>query len=204
MTAPPHDVIFETIITTVSPLGHPHVAPMGARYAGTDDATVYLWPFAGSATLDNIRAGGRAVLNTVADSRIFAGCVTGRRRDWPVVPVADGVRLQAALWHAELRLREDDGDFQRPLLRLERTAEGCHGRYLGLSRAQAAVVEGAVLVSRLHLLPTDTVVRELARLQTAIDKTASPDDREAWRWLQAAVAEAVASTPPNPAASTGP
>lgn len=194
MAAPPHDVIFETIVTTVSPSGLAHVAPMGVRYDGADDATVFLWPFTGSATLDNIRADGRAVINAVADSRIFAGCITGRRRDWPVVPVAGGVRLQAALWHAELKLVDDDGDPQRSLLRLERTAEGLHGRYLGLSRAQAAVVEGAVMVSRLHLLPHDTIAQAMDRLQVAIDKTASPQDREAWDWLREAVATAGSPT----------
>ena len=32
MAAQPNDVIFEAVVTTVSPGGVPHVAPMGVRY----------------------------------------------------------------------------------------------------------------------------------------------------------------------------
>lgn len=179
------EAIFETVVTTVSPDGAAHIAPMGVRYRGEDDATVLLWPFVPSATLDNIRATGHAVLNAVTDSRIFAGCVTGRRRDWPVAPAdtIPGVRLAAALHHAELSLADDDGDADRPLLTLRRVHERRHGRFLGLNRAQAAVIEGAVLVSRLHLLPPERIAREMAQLQIAIDRTAGEDEREAWDWL---------------------
>lgn len=179
------EAIFETVVTTVAADGTPHIAPMGARYRGEDDATVLLWPFAPSVTLDNIRATGRAVLNAVTDSLIFAGCVTGRRRDWPLVPAETipGVRLAAALHHAELALAGDDGDAQRPLLTLRRVHERRHGRFPGLNRAQAAVIEGAVLVSRLHLLPAERIAREIGYLQIAIDRTAGDGELQAWQWL---------------------
>ena len=77
-----NDQIFEAVVTTVSPSGQPHVAPMGVRYRGE---RVVLMPFRPSTTLDNILATGHAVLNVVVDTRIFAGCVTGRR-DWPTLP----------------------------------------------------------------------------------------------------------------------
>ena len=45
-----------------------------------------------------------------------------------------------------------------------------------------------MLVSRLHMLATDKIDTEMAYLQIAIDKTAGPEEREAWGWLQGAVA----------------
>jgi uncharacterized protein len=45
-----------------------------------------------------------------------------------------------------------------------------------------------VLVSRLHMLPADKIDSEMRYLQIAIDKTAGPGEREAWGWLQDAVA----------------
>src|SRR5256885_17110570 len=75
-------MIFETIVTTLSPAGVPHVAPMGVRYEGE---VVVLMPFKPSTTLENILALRCAVLNLTTDTRVFAGCVTGRR-DWPLVP----------------------------------------------------------------------------------------------------------------------
>ena len=71
-----NDVIYETVVTTVSREGVPHVAPMGVRY---QRGGVVLMPFKPSTTLDNIDATGHAVLNIVSDTRVFAGCVTGRK-----------------------------------------------------------------------------------------------------------------------------
>ena len=44
----------------------------------------------------------------------------------------------------------------------------------GFNRAQAAVLEGAVLVSRLHLLPPEKIDGGMDYLQIAIDKTPGP------------------------------
>ncbi len=182
-----NDVIYETVICTVSTGGVPHVAPMGVRYRGP---FVILMPFRPSTTLDNIVANGHAVLNVVTDTRVFAGCVTGRR-DWPVVPAdrVAGVRLANALSHVELRLAERSDDVQRPVLRMARVYEAQHAPFIGFNRAQAAVLEAAVLVSRLHMLPPDKVDSEWRYLQIAVDKTAGPEEHEAWGWLTAAVAQ---------------
>jgi len=178
-------MIFETLVTTVAADGAVHCAPMGARYAGEE---VLLMPFKPSTTLDNILAGGCAVLNLSTDVRIFAGCVTGRR-DWPTLPAERiaGRRLAGALAHVELRLLRCEDDPQRPLLHLGRVHEGVHAAFPGFNRAQAAVIEGAVLVSRLRMLPADKVDAEMAYLQIAIDKTAGPAELEAWGWLTGAV-----------------
>ena len=54
---------------------------------------------------------------------------------------------------------------------------------MGLNRAKAAVLEAAVLVSRLHMLPDEKIDNEIEYLQIAIDKTASEHELEAWGWL---------------------
>jgi uncharacterized protein len=180
-----NDVIYETVVTTVAPDGRPHIAPMGVRY---QQEHVVLMPFKPSTTHDNIIATGHAVLNIVIDTRIFAGCVTGRR-EWPTLPAAEiaGVRLACALSHVELRLAEQRDDVQRPVLHMARVHEVAHAPFIGFNRAQAAVIEGAVLVSRLHMLPAHKIESELAYLQIAIDKTAGSEEREAWGWLVEAV-----------------
>ena len=181
-----NDEIFETVITTVSPLGQTHVAPMGVRY---EAQAVVLMPFKPSTTLTNILETQAAVLNLLVDPRVFAGCVTGRKT-WPTLPAerVRGVRLAAALAHVELRLDAVSEDSQRPRLRMARLFQATHAAYAGCNRAQAAVIEGAVLVSRLHMLPPEKVDAEMNYLQIAIDKTAGPETREAWGWLQEAVA----------------
>ncbi|MDM0115962.1 DUF447 family protein [Variovorax sp. J22R133] len=180
-----NDVIFECVVTTVAPDGKPHVAPMGVRYQGEQ---IVLMPFKPSTTHDNICATGGAVLNIVTDTRVFAGCVTGRK-SWPTLPAEkiQGVRLASALSHIELKLADKVDDAQRPVLRMARVHEVAHGNFAGFNRAQAAVLEGAVLVSRLHMLPPEKIDSEMAYLQIAIDKTAGVEEREAWGWLVEAV-----------------
>ena len=191
-----NDVIFETVVTTLAADGRPHVAPMGVRYCGEQ---VVLMPFKPSATHDNIVATGFAVLNILTDTRVFAGSVTGRR-EWPLLAAEQiaGVRLACALRHVELRLAARADDAQRPVLHMARVHEAHHAAFVGFNRAQAAVIEGAVLVSRLRMLPPQKVDVEMAYLQIAIDKTAGPDEREAWGWLIDAVQRHRADAPDAP------
>lgn len=178
-------MIHETVVTTLSLAGEAHIAPMGIRHEG---AFIVLKPFRPSRTLDNVLATRCAVVNFTTDVRVFAGCVTGRR-DWPCVD-AEGiacVRLADTLAHAELALVEHVEDDTRPTLRMKIVQERAHAPFPGFNRAQAAIIEGAVLVSRLHLLPLEKIAGEMTYLQIAIDKTAGPREQEAWAWLREAV-----------------
>jgi hypothetical protein len=180
-----NDMIFETVVTTVGADGTPHLAPMGVRYR---DERVVLMPFRPSTTLDNIASTGHAVLNVLTDTRVFAGCVTGRRI-WPTLPAQRiaGVRLACALSHVELRLVGPIDAAQRPVLQMARVHEQVHAAFAGFNRSQAAVIEGAVLISRLNMLAPAKVDSEMSYLQIAIDKTAGAQEREAWSWLVDAV-----------------
>lgn len=184
-----NDQIFEAVVSTLDPQGTPHLTPMGVRYLAGDAPSVRLLPFKPSRTLDHILSRGTAVLNVLTDTRVFAGCVTGRRT-WPTVPLngVAGVRLACALRHLALQLTDVQPDAQRPVLTLSVVQAQDHAPFLGFNRAQAAVIEGAVLVSRLHLLPLHQIQNEMRPLQVAIDKTAGPQEREAWQWLCEAVA----------------
>ncbi|MEX3935196.1 DUF447 domain-containing protein [Paraburkholderia phymatum] len=178
-------MIHETVVTTVTPDGTPHIAPMGVRHEGD---TFILMPFLPSATYDNVVLTGCAVVNFTTDVSVFAGCVTGRRA-WPTVPVHNVpcVRLDDTLAHAELRLVSINGDPRRPTLVMQCVAMCTNAPFTGFNRAQAAVIEGAVLVSRLAMLPREKIESEIAYLSIAIGKTAGPCEQQAWQWLMEAV-----------------
>ena len=181
-------MIRETIVTTLSAAGVPHIAPIGLIEA---EGGWVIAPFRPSTTLDNLRAVAFAIANHTDDVRLFAGCLTGRR-DWPLTP-ADRVpvpRLAASLAHAELEVVRVDEDPQRPRFLCRVVHEAMHAPFRGHNRAQAAVIEAAILVSRLAFLPREKIDRELATLEIAIGKTAGEAEREAWDWLVAAVAAA--------------
>jgi hypothetical protein len=188
-------MIFETIITTRSADGIIHVAPMGIR---EENGLAILAPFQPSITLDNVLAGGCAVQNFCDDVRVFAGCVTGAKRDWPTVPAATipCVRLRDTLGHSELKLERTEPHPERPRLFCKRMHDENHGPFRGFNRAQAAVIEGAVLISRLHMLPPEKIESEWRYLNIAIEKTAGAVELEAWSWLQAKLDEHREGTPP--------
>lgn len=178
-------MIRETIVTTASPDGRVHVAPMGATPI---EGGWLLQPFRPSTTLENFLITRCGCVNFTDDARVFAGCVTKRRPDWPTVKadLVDSVRLEVALSHHEVRVeRVEDGE--RPKLYCSIVHSANHRAFPGLNRAVAAVLEGAVLVSRLHMLPDEKIDQEFAYLQIAIDKTAGEAEREAWSWLTDAV-----------------
>lgn len=179
-------MIHETILTTRYADGGVHIVPLGIRHEGEH---VVLAPFRPSATLDNLHRDGHAVVNFCDDVRVFAGCLTGRR-DWPTVAAArvPGVRLAAALAHLELRLERVEEDELRPRLYCTQVHADAHAPFRGFNRAQAAVIEACILVSRLHMLPEEKVRSEIDYLTIAVDKTAGPGEREAWGWLMERIA----------------
>jgi hypothetical protein len=79
-------------------------------------------------------------------------------------------------------------DDERPRLYFHLAHEANHAPFRGFNRAQFAVLEAAILVSRLHFLPWSKIERELDYLRIGLDKTAGPRELEAWSWLMAAVA----------------
>lgn len=180
-------MIFETIVTSCARDGTPHIAPMGVHVLEQD---YLIMPFRPSTTLNNLLDTGCAVINATDDMRIFAGCLTGRR-DWPLERAehVPAVRLRDALSHSEVELVRTEHDELRPKLYCRAVHRANHRPFRGFNRAQHSVIEAAILVSRLHLLPADKIDRELDYLRIGLDKTAGPHEREAWDWLMTAVAD---------------
>jgi len=173
--------IVETIVTTTDGDGHVHIAPLGLI---ADGEHWLIGPFKPSKTLDNLRAVPFAVASHTQDVRVFAGCLTGRK-DWPLKSAlkVPGKYLEASQSHWELEVVDVEEDDVRPKFRCKRVHIEAHTPFAGLNRAQAAVIECAVLVSRLKMLPAEKVEAELKYLDITISKTAGPEELEAWSWL---------------------
>ena len=183
-------LIREVIVTTVDAHGEPHLAPLGLI---ADGEHWILAPFHPSTTLENLRQAPFAVANLTDDVRIFAGCLTGRR-DWPLTDatIVAAPRLSATLAQLELVVVDVREDVLRPRFVCRVAHRASHGPFEGFNRAQAAVVEGAVLISRLHMLPRAQVEAELARLEIVVGKTAGAAEEEAWSWLKDKAAQVFA------------
>ncbi len=178
-------MIRESIVSTINDAGQVHLAPIGLIAEG--DGWI-IAPFKPSTTLNNLRSVPFAAANFTDDVRVFAGCLIGRSQ-WPTtacdrIPVP---RLAQTLTHSELAVNHVSEDEQRPRFHCRVVYTAGHEPFRGFNRAQAAVIEAAILVSRLRLLPRERIETEMAYLQTAIAKTASPAEEEAWNWLVDAV-----------------
>jgi hypothetical protein len=152
-------MIRECIVTTLNSEGRAHIAPLGLIADG--DGWI-LAPFRPSTTLDNLRSTPFAVANFTDDVLVFAGCLTGNK-DWPTrsaTHIPGAVRFHCRVVY-----------------------EASHAPFKGFNRAQAAVIEAAILASRLRMLPREKIEQELAYLQIAVEKTAGPREHEAWRLL---------------------
>ena len=180
-------MIQEVIVTCRSAENENQIAPMGVVWR---QGEVVIAPFKPSRTLNYILSSECAVINYCDDVRVFAGCLTGRY-GWPVV-AADRVaapRLASALAHTEVRLLRVEEDEIRPRLICQPVHQATHRPFQGFNRAQAAVLELAILVSRLGRLPVEKIHAEIGYLSIAMEKTAGEREQEAWEWLMAKVTE---------------
>ena len=168
-------MINEVIVTTQNAAGIVHLAPMGVHVHGDE---IHILPFKPSITLTNLLETKKAVLNYCDDVRIFAGCLTGRR-DWK----CNGLMLENTLAHSEVELVCVEDDDTRPTLICSILNTVHHAPFTGFNRAQYSVLEAAILVSRLHMLPIEKIDSELAYLKIGLEKTAGERELEAWNWL---------------------
>ncbi len=173
-------LIIEAIVTTTRADQSPHISPLGMIAEG--DGWV-LAPFRPSATLENLARTGRAIANFGADARVYAGCLTGRR-DWPLATLDDGqFRLADCASHAQLQVIAVDDHAERPRFTCKVVRHVTHRPFAGHNRAYSAVIELAILTSRLHMLSPAKIQAEVAYLAISVAKTAGPAEQEAWDWL---------------------
>jgi hypothetical protein len=178
------------MVTTIDAAGRVNCAPMGVEW-GVE--TIVLKPFLETATYRNVSTTRSAVVNLTDDVRLFARAAISN----PVYPnspatVVGGVVLDACCSWRELEVR--DIDSTPPRSRIETTVvhRGTRREFVGFNRAAHAVLEAAIYATRRHILEADFINREMARLQTIVDKTAGPVEFEAMTLLREYLASAPA------------
>lgn len=182
-------LILETVVITLSPAGAVHLVPFGLIQ---DGAEWVLAPFRPSPTILNLDANPTFSASSPSDVRVIAGAVTGRR-DWPLVACEriPGQRLADSFGHAEFEVVAVEEDAVRPRYRGRMVHAAAHTPFFGYNRAQAAVLEAAILSTRLHMLEPEKILTEMRYHAIAISKTAGPAEREAWDWIEDKVAAAL-------------
>jgi hypothetical protein len=179
-------VIVETIVTTLAADGVINFAPMGVEWG---EEIIVLKPFLETTTFRNLTAAGVAVVNLTDDAMLFAqGAISSPQ--FPSIPatVVRGAVLEAACsWH-EIQVSSVDATPPRSRIEGRVVHRGTRRDFIGFNRARNAILEAAILATRTHLLPSEQIRDEFARLQIIVDKTAGPREREAMELLTQYVA----------------
>jgi hypothetical protein len=104
----------------------------------------------------------------------------------PAGAVDGQIIADACRWY-EFRVVDRDDAQERTRIECEVVAGGRMRDFFGFNRAKHAVLEAAILATRIHLLPLDDVKRQLQQLAVWVEKTGGDQERRAFAFLRAYV-----------------
>ena len=183
-------MILEGLVTTLGPGRRINMAPMGP-VVNPDLTEFLLRPFQTSTTFRNLKHHPQGVLHVVDDVLLLAQGAVGRLGPpFPTVrpaAVIDGVVLQDACRCYEFEVEQFDERQPRAEIRVRVLHAESLRDFWGFNRAKHAVIEAAILATRLHLTGVEPVLSEYERLRVTVEKTAGPREQEAFDLLWAYV-----------------
>jgi uncharacterized protein len=186
-------MILEGLVTTLGPDGAVNIAPMGPIV--NEELTSFTFrPFRTSTTYANLRDRRQGVLHVTDDVMLIAQGAIGEWREavpmQPARSVNGSVIADACRWY-EFEVTALDDSAERTTIDVRVLHVGRGREYFGLNRAKHAVLEGAILATRLHLIPPMEIAAEWRRLTIPIEKTAGKREREAFELLTKFVGQKV-------------
>lgn len=192
-------MILEGIVTTISAEGTVNIAPMGPRVE-PDMSRFVLRPFRTAQTYANLKTHGEGVLHVTDDVLLLARAAIGKVEPLPPLVRASQVNgwvlADACRWY-EFRVTACDESGERVGFTAEVMHVGRGRDFFGFNRAKHAVLEAAILATRVAILPAAEIEVEFRRLAIIVDKTAGSQEREAFNLLQAYVNAFAQQSPPR-------
>ena len=177
-------MILEGLLTTRTADGDVHIAAMGPEVMNSRSMThLILKPFQGSRTSSLLVSQPEGVFHLTDNVLLFAQAVTGVPYNRPQTRPADSVNgwiLEDACEAFEFRIEQADTTGERCRLHARIQKSHLIRPFRGFNRAAHAVIEAAILFSRLHLLDAEEVQSQLATLQSLVTKTAGEQERQAF------------------------
>lgn len=178
--------ILEGIVTTLNADGPLNISPMGPI---VDESLDRLWlrPFHTSTTYQNLKRTGQGVFHITDDVLLLAHAAVGQPEPLPrTLPAAnvEGVILaDACRWYA-FEVESLDDAQERTSIVARVVDRGVQREFLGFNRAKHAVVEAAILATRVHLLDPQEIMAEFDRLAPIVAKTGAAPEHEAFDFLK--------------------
>jgi uncharacterized protein len=182
----PDATLLEGIVTTLNADRSPHIVPMGP-IVDAEFNRLLLRPYRTSTTYANLKRSGEGVLHVTDDVELLARAAVGRLEQIPALLPAeavDGVILaDACRWFA-FRVEALDDREERTAIVARVVDRGRLRDFFGFNRAKHAVIEAAILATRVGLLDADHIRGELERLAPLVQKTGGHQEHRAFAFLQ--------------------
>jgi hypothetical protein len=179
-------LILEGLVTTRSADGKFHLTPMGP-IVDREITQLTLRPFRTSQTYQNLCAVPEGVFHVTDDVELLACALTGQldaALEMQPAKQVNGVAVKDVCRRFEFRVRSRDDSAERATLVCEIIHREEVRPFFGWNRAKHAVVEAAILASRVGILPADEIKHEMQRLKIMVDKTAGDQESRAFALLQ--------------------
>ena len=179
-------MILEGIVTTSDAAGDLNVAPMGP-IVDESLTSLLLRPFQSSTTYRNLQRQPYGVLHVVDDVLLLAEAAIGQPAQTPTtfeaLTIPGRVLASACRWY-EFQVERLDDSQARTEIRATVTHSGRLRDVFGFNRAKHAVIEAAILATRVHLPNSGDVSSQYESLRTIVEKTAGPRESQAFELLQ--------------------
>ena len=179
-------MILEGIMTTLDAEAMAHIAPMGP-VVDRSMRRLVLRPFQTSNTYEHLVARREGVFHVTDDVELIARAAIGRLESMPRLVRASAVEgwilADACRWYA-FKVREIDDRCPRAELRADVVDQGRIRDFWGFSRAKHAVVEAAILATRVQRISGETILDQLQSLRPLVEKTAGPQEQRAFALLE--------------------
>jgi hypothetical protein len=189
-------VILEGIVTTANDDGSTNVSPMGPL-VDRDITRLVLRPYKTSRTYRNLKRGRQGILQVTDDVELLAQAAIGRLDPLPPLvshAATGGQRLaDCCRWFAFEVVTLFD-QTERTTIECRVVDQGRVRDFFGFNRAKHAVVEAAILATRIHLLPAAELRGELDRLAVPVEKTAGDQERRAFDLLRQYIEQSLDAT----------
>jgi uncharacterized protein len=188
-------VILEGLVTTLNADGTANISPMGPIVDSQMRRLVFR-PYQTATTYANLTRHGEGVFHVTDDVLLLAQAAVGEPSPQPALVPATAVRgvilADACRWYA-FRVSSIDDREPRTEIVAEVVDSGRIRDFFGLNRAKHAVVEAAILATRVHLVPREELAAQFSRLAPLVQKTGGEQEKKAFEFLREYVERTMSS-----------